>query len=84
MLNRKVTYARLHQGIYVPQAGDLGAVLPPSSKTLENLHMHTDGNGLFLDFNYRGIKNSTFIPLANIIIMSLAPEEAPAKEVKAK
>lgn len=82
MANRKVIYARLHQGIYLPNAGDLGTVLPPSSKTLEHLAMVTDGDALFLDFTYRGIRNSALIPLANVAVLSLVPEEV--KEPKAK
>lgn len=82
-MNRKVIYARLHQGAYAPGAGELGSVFPPQSKTLENLNLTAVDQGLIIDFTYRGIKQELLVPSANIVIMSLAPEEKPAlKAVK--
>lgn len=74
-MNRKVTYARLHQNAYVPGAGELGNVLPPQSKTLDHLSMTAVDSGLILAFTYKGIHLEALIPSANVIIMTLAKEE---------
>ena len=74
---RKVTYARFHQELYIPNAGSLGITLPAQSKTLENLEMSssTEGANLVVKFLYRGIKNELLIPAANVVLMLLTPEE---------
>lgn len=75
MSNRKVIHARFHQGVYVPGAGDLGNTLPPSSKNLENLAMTIDELGLLVTFTFRGFNVEALVPSANIVIMTLAPED---------
>lgn len=80
---RKVLYARFHQTIYSPGAGDLGNVFPPQSKTLEGLSMRSTDQGLLAAFAYKGIKNEILIPFPNIVILSLAPEEKPEPVLKA-
>ncbi len=82
-MSRKVEYARTHQGVYVPDAGELGSTFPPQSKTLDNLTMHTDHLGLLLSFTYRGKHKEVIIPSANVIALVLAPEEKPIASVKA-
>lgn len=74
---RKVTYARVHQDLYVPNAGSLGNVFPPQSKTLDGLSMSSEPNSgnLVIKFAYRGIANEILIPSANVVLMLLAPEE---------
>lgn len=81
-MNRKVVYARLHAGAYVPGAGELGTTFPSQSKTLENLSMNTAELGLHISFTYRGVNKEVIIPAANVIIMELATDEKPLKVVK--
>ena len=76
---RKVRYARTHQGLHVPGAGDLGNVFPPQSKTLSNLEMTIDELGLHISFEYKKLKNEILVPSANVVLASLFPEEAPIR-----
>lgn len=71
-MSRKVTYARFHQNLYVPGAGELGTVFPPNTKTLENLSMTAEKEGLYISFIYKALKTELLIPLANVSIMTLA------------
>jgi hypothetical protein len=41
--------------------------------------MSEDGQALTLHFTYRGFKKELYIPFGNVILMELAPEEAPKK-----
>lgn len=74
-MNRKITYARLHQNGYAPGVGELGNTFPPQSKTLEGLSMEVAVEGLYMTFLYKGIRQELLVPLANIIMMTLAPED---------
>lgn len=75
-MSKKVIYARLHQAAHVPGAGELGSVFPPNGgKTLFDLDMHVSEIGLAANFTYRGIRYETLVPLANVVLMQLAPEE---------
>ena len=73
MSKKKVLYARFHAGVYIPGAGDLGSVFPPQTKTLENLDMSIDADGLTIKFLYRGIKTAVLVPSANVVLASLDP-----------
>lgn len=79
-MNRRVTFARLHQNIHLPGAGELGNTLPPSSKTLNNLVMTFVDAGLVVKFSYNRINSELLIPAANVAVASLAPEEAPVED----
>ena len=81
-MSRKVHYARLQTGAYVVGAGELGTVLPPNTKTLSELTMHTSESALHVNFIYRGIKKELMIPFGNVILMELSPEEAKPKSSK--
>lgn len=78
-MNRKVTYARLHTEAYVPGTGSIGTVLPPSGKTLDNLSMSATDSGLLVEFSFKAVKHEILIPSANVVLMTLAPEESKAK-----
>lgn len=70
---KKVKYARLHTGIFIPDVGDLGSTLPPKNKTfdldmsygeldgLEGLHIVCKGQALI-------------VPPGNISLCVFAPE----------
>lgn len=73
-MNRTVLYARLQTEAYVVGAGSLGNVFPSQSKTLKNLSMTALDQGLNISFEYSGLKKELLIPLANVILMELAPE----------
>lgn len=62
-----VTYAKFHQGIFIPHLGELGVTLPSSSKTIPDLAMHTEEEGMVI--RARGI--SLLVPYGNIVLMAL-------------
>lgn len=76
-MRRQVKYAKLHGGdAFIPGIGGLGSTLPPQSKTL-NLKMFIDSDFptvLLVEINGQ----DHFVPLANIQIGSLYPEETKA------
>lgn len=65
-----VTYAKFHQGIFIPSLGELGVTLPSSSKTIPNLAMHTEDGGMVIRAN--GI--TILVPYGNIVMMSLGKD----------
>lgn len=75
-MKRKVTRARVHDmQIVIPGIGQLEKELPPQNKTLQ-LDMYIDSDFPTLLFvKVRGMEVT--IPLANVQIAFLAPEEAP-------
>lgn len=77
-MNKKVTYARFHQSVYVPGLGELGTVLPPQHKTLDNVTMTSTDHGLHVTSGLKGRGVEFLIPSANIVIMVLAPETTQA------
>lgn len=75
-MNRKVKYARLQTGMYIPGlTGELGNTLPPSNKTLDNLDMTALEASLLVSFTYKGIKKEILIPYGNVVLADLVPEE---------
>lgn len=74
MIKSVVTYATFHQGLFIPHLGHLGTVLPSSSKTIPDLKMHTEEEGLVII-----AKNVTLlVPYGNVALMSIgAPYEEP-------
>lgn len=47
-MNRKVIYAKLYEGFFVPGTGNLKDTLPPDNKTLKDLSMEQDDSGSLL------------------------------------
>lgn len=76
-MNRKVLYARLQTNAYLPGAGELGSVFPSQTKTLDNLNMSVSALGLEISFSYRGLNKNALVPLANVVLMDVVPEEKP-------
>lgn len=74
-MSRKVIYARTHQSVYIPGAGELGNTFPTMNKSLDNLIMIVNELGLNLEFSYKGTRVEALIPSANVSAMRLAPEE---------
>lgn len=74
---RKVQYARLHQSVnlYIPGVGDIGNVLPPTSKSLDNLDMRITEYGLSAKFKFQGVHKEVLVPLAGVAVMLMASEE---------
>ncbi len=73
-MRRKVTRARLHDlQVVIPGIGSLDKELPPPNKTVKI--------DMYLDSEYPGVLIATlnahtvFIPLANVQIGFLAPED---------
>lgn len=73
-MRRKVTRVRLHDlQVVIPGIGSLDKELPPTNKTVKV--------DMYLDSEYPGVlvatinNTSIFIPLANIQIGFLAPED---------
>lgn len=71
MANRKVTYAKMHAGLFIPGPGTLGDTLPPGKKTLKNLRMTLEDSGNLLVESDESAP--CVVPSANIIIMMLEP-----------
>lgn len=69
----------MHTNLDVPNAMGLGTVLPPSGKTLENLEMIFKDTVVYATFKYRGFSKEIAIPLGNIVVLDLAPEEKKVK-----
>lgn len=81
-MSRKVVYAKLHAGIFIPNVGSLSDTLPPATKTLKNLTMvkEQDGN-LRLDWEDErsGTLHAAEVGSSNIIVLSYEPQARPAK-----
>jgi hypothetical protein len=74
-MKRKVIYAKLQTGVFVPGAGDLGTVFPPKSKTFKELSMElSHADSLIVKFKYNEIKMSLMIPAANVVVASFVEE----------
>lgn len=80
-MRRRVTRAKIHDiQIVVPGVGQLERELPPINKKVKM--------DLFLDTEYPGVllvnigSHELFVPLANVQIGFMAPEEKPAIKPK--
>ena len=76
-MSRKVVYAKLHAGVFIPGVGNLADTLPPASKTLTDFVMYESAfGGLILEWKNLSIaKNlSASIPSANIQVIAYEPE----------
>lgn len=76
-MSRKVVYAKLHAGIFIPGVGNLADTLPPASKTLKDLSMtkQEDGNLLitWTDLSL-GKYQAAEVGASNIIVIAYEPE----------
>lgn len=79
MKKRKVIYANFHQPLFIPHLGHLGVTLPSGSKTLPDLVMHTEEEGLAISAKGADL----LIPYGNIVLMRLGEEYNPADLPKA-
>lgn len=83
---KKVTYAQLHDGFFVPgmKNGQFDKTLPPANKTLDNLEMELQDSGAlsvsWADGKYR---KSITVAAANIKIV-MHPSESEVKAAVAK
>lgn len=72
-MKRRVTAAKLHDlNVVIPGVGAMNVTnLPPQNKSYNSFHMYYTEHGLELEIN--GVES--IIPLANVQIAILAPEE---------
>ena len=70
----KVIYAKLQTPFFSPGTGELGTVFPPQGKTLSELDMVKTVDGVEITFKYNARNQRIFIPNANLVGASLAPE----------
>lgn len=70
---RRVEYVRFHEGLFFPEFGNIGVVMPPPGKTLVGLEMYYDKTDLTVFF--RGEEMA--VPAANIAALKYT-KEAPA------
>ena len=76
-MSRKVIYAKLHAGVFIPGVGNLADTLPPASKTLTDLTMskQEDGNLLISWTSLNTAQRlSAEVGASNIIVLAYEPE----------
>ncbi len=75
-MTRKVKFVRFQTSVHFPDAGELGFVLPPPVKVLQDLKMTSYGaDGVTVAFSFLGKKNEVWVPSSNIVLALLEPEE---------
>lgn len=86
-MNKKVIYAKLYEGFFVPGTGNLKDTLPPDNKTLRDLQMELDDcGGLLLSWTDVGqggrlVTRSCRVGDASVKVATFADEEyKPAKK----
>jgi hypothetical protein len=75
-MSRKIVYAKLHTGVFIPGVGNLSDTLPPAGKTLRNFTMSTKANGnLYLSWeDERAATNQAAeVGVSNISIIAYEP-----------
>ncbi len=77
-MSKKVTYARFHTTLHIPNFGNLENVMPPSGKTLKSFSMVTSDGGIEVTACTMVSKTSvTFlVPWANVQLAVIQEEEA--------
>jgi hypothetical protein len=73
---RKVVYAKLHAGIFIPGVGNLADTLPPLNKTLKNFTMSTQASGnLYLSWEDErtATNQAAEVGASNIIVIGYEP-----------
>jgi hypothetical protein len=71
METTKVTYLRLHEGLYVQGPGNLGDVFPTIEKGIQNLDMSTSTAGVIVKGSRLGKAFKFLVPYANIKVACL-------------
>lgn len=75
---RKVVYAKLHAGVFIPGVGNLAETLPPVSKTLKGFAMtkQSDGNLRLEWVDERTATNQAAeVGASNIIVIAYESEK---------
>jgi len=81
-MSQKVTYAKLHAGVFIPGVGNLADTLPPLGKTLQNFTMtkQEDGNlRLEWDSPATAKHETAEVGSSNIIVLAFESSKLPAK-----
>lgn len=77
-MSKKVTYARLHTGFFVPGFGNFKETLPPDGKTLKDFKMEKQSDGNLL-LTWKDEKTATIqsyeISSSNIVGMQFEAEK---------
>lgn len=81
-MNYQVKFARLHNNMYFSGTGEIGNVLPPRSKTLDNLEMSTDGTTVLVQYKYKGVFKAHIVPCTNFVVLDIVPPSAKASAAK--
>lgn len=79
-MGKSVKFVKLHQGVFIPNLGNLGDSLPPPTKTVHGLIMTLEPEGLLIHTS----KTDAIIPLANIAILELSEPYVTVVKAKAK
>lgn len=70
---QKISYVRFHEGLFFPEFGNIGVVMPPPNKTMAGLEMFYDKQDVTIF--YRGKKIA--VPAANVAAVQYADGAAP-------
>lgn len=90
--NNVVIYAKLHSGLFIPNAGGAGKslntkeTLPPESALLKNLKMMYQTSGaILLTWDSDGVRKRYVVGASNVAAVMLEPEQpSPPTIVKVK
>lgn len=75
-MSRKVVYAKLHAGVFIPGVGNLADTLPPMNKTLKNFTMSAQASGaLYLSWEDErtATNQAAEVGASNIIVLGYEP-----------
>jgi len=77
-IGRTAIYARLHEGLFIHGAGELGKLFPAQGKTIEDLRMATSELGLLISGKRNGYVFEVLAPWPNVAQATLVPMEEPS------
>jgi hypothetical protein len=84
----KITFAKLHSGLFIPNAGGPGKSLntkdtmPPESTLLKNLEMtYLDSGAILLTWDSEGLRKRYIVGASNVASVMLEPEKIPPVKV---
>lgn len=82
-MSRKVIYAKLHAGVFIPGVGTLSDTLPPQSKTLKAFTMTSLPHGA-LELTWEDERTATQqtaeVGASNIIVLGYEPQKIVKKQ----
>jgi hypothetical protein len=92
IIGRRVTHAKLHEGLFIPGGtGDLGKNFPSNEKSIDDLDMRVHEMGLYISGCRRypgtatGVKFEVLVPWPNVIQSTLgAADEVPTVSLNAQ